>query len=182
MTHLPANFKKQRKNTEQFRFKTEIIFLIYIIMYKLSYDKHLWNDFLKQYVKDMRKNDKTYSYKSAMKDTKYKYIQYKIDRTEYIKKKIRPKIPIIIDPICYIVSEFLDTHDKISLRLASSLFDNIKLNSTDLLKIYKDKKQYIRDKKKKIKGPSILNTFREVQRLTRRHPGLRRTLQVLTRN
>ena len=112
-----------------------------------------WHKFLKQFFKDKKEADPKYLYKNAMKDARNPYKQFKIERTK-MRKEIGKKIHIIRDPLNYIMPQYLDTYDKIALKMSHILFSSVRLNNKDLKLLYLENKQKIRKEKddKKFSG------------------------------
>jgi len=102
----------------------------------MGYNK--WNQFLKKFYKEKKELDPTYTYRKAMTDAKQQYKEYVKKEKKMVKEKIKPVIHLIKDPMNYIMPQFLNTHDKIALKIASNYFKDVRLNKMDCLMIYKN--------------------------------------------
>lgn len=123
---------------------------------------NLWHTFLATFYKEKRAIHPNYTYRQAMEDGKGSYLKFKIDRKK-IRKELGAKIHLIRDPLNYVMAEYLNTYDKISLKSSSDMFRNVKLNIEDCKLLYSDHKQKIKEKKHKDKAKKMLislETFR----------------------
>ncbi len=107
-----------------------------------------WHKFLATYYKEKKAIDPNYLYRQAMRDGQIPYAKFKKEQKK-IRKEIGKHLHIIRDPLNYIMSEYLNTHDKISLKLSSDFFTNVKLNNKDCKLLYSENKKRIKDEKNK---------------------------------
>ena len=112
-----------------------------------------WHKFVKEFYRKKKQSDPYYPYKQAMQDASLPYKQFKIEQLA-MRKEIGRKIHLIKDPLNYIMPQYLDTNNKITLKLSHDLFSNVRLNNKDFQFLYLENKQKIKREKddKKFSG------------------------------
>ena len=102
-----------------------------------------------------------------MEDASPEYAKYKTKRKKFIKEHVKPKLHIIKDPLNYIMPEFLNTYDKISLRNSSTLFDKVELNKEDFELLYKNNKKKLNEEAREQREIKRHMKFRKKHKLLR---------------
>jgi len=93
-----------------------------------------WKEFVKELYSIEKKKGKKYGDVLTMASPLYK--DYKKKHKKYIEEEIKSKIHIIKDPMNYIMPQFLNLKDKITLRNTSNYFKDVRLNNKDFAHLF----------------------------------------------